>query len=44
MCPVLLDHYKASRENKQGLTQTALRQFIRLYAIEKQIKDLPDYP
>jgi len=31
---------KARRQNKQGLTQTALRQFTRLYAIEKQIKDL----
>ncbi|CAB5504675.1 Mobile element protein [Bathymodiolus azoricus thioautotrophic gill symbiont] len=31
---------KASRQNKHGLTQTALRKFARLYAIEKQIKAL----
>jgi len=31
---------KASRQNKHGLTQMALRKFARLYAIEKQIKAL----
>ena len=31
---------KASRKNKMGRVQTALRKFTRLYAIEKQIKDL----
>ena len=31
---------KASRRNKMGMVQTALRKITRLYAIEKQIKDL----
>lgn len=31
---------KESRKNKMGLAQTALRKFARLYALEKQIKDL----
>ena len=31
---------KASRQNKTGMVQTALRKFTRLYAIEKQIKEL----
>jgi len=31
---------KASRKNKMGMVQTALRKITRLYAIEKQIKDL----
>ena len=31
---------KASRKNKMGMAQTALRKFTRLYAFEKQFKDL----
>ncbi len=31
---------KASRHNKMGMVQTALRKITRLYAIEKQIKEL----
>jgi len=31
---------KESRKNKTGMAQTALRQFARLYALEKQFKDL----
>jgi hypothetical protein len=31
---------KASRRNKMGMVQTALRKIARLYAIEKQIKEL----
>ncbi len=31
---------KASRRNKMGMVQTVLRKITRLYAIEKQIKDL----
>ena len=31
---------KASRHNKMGMVQTALRKITRLYVIEKQIKDL----
>ena len=31
---------KEGRKNKMGMAQTALRQFARLYALEKQFKDL----
>jgi len=31
---------KESRKNKMGMAQTALRKFTRLYALEKQFKDL----
>ena len=31
---------KASRKNKMGMAQTALRKFTRLYALEKQFKSL----